>query len=81
MLAFFRFPSSARNDAFRYLEGTFRRLLAPCSTILPSWGAQGATSKTPGGPDLDFSGFGVDLGDLLGRYFSDILVNVRDLVD
>ena len=81
MLAFFWFPSSAKNDDFRCLEGTFRHLLAPWSTILPSWGAQGAPRKTPGGPDLDFLGFWVDLGDLLGPYFSDILVNVRDFVD
>ena len=58
MLAFFWFPSSAKNGDFRCLEGTFRHLLAPWSTILPSWGAQGAPRKTPGGPDLDFSGDG-----------------------
>ena len=81
MLAFFGFPSSAKNGDFRCLEGTFRHLLAPWSTILPSWGAQGAPRKTPGGPDLDILGFWVDLGDLLGPYFSDILVNVRDFVD
>ena len=62
MLAFFGFPSSAKNDDFRCLEGTFRHLLAPWSTILPSWGAQGAPRKTPGGPDLDFFGFWVDDG-------------------
>ena len=81
MLAFFGFPSSAKNDDFRCLEGTFRHLLAPWSTILLTWGAQGAPRKTPGGPDLIFSGFWMDLGDLLGPYFSDILVNVRDFVD
>ena len=62
MLAFFRFPSSAKNDDFRYLEGTFRHLLAPWSTIWLTWGAQGAPRKTPGGPDLDFLGFWVDDG-------------------
>ena len=81
MLAFFGFPSSAKNGDFRCLEGTFRHLLAPWSTILPSWGAQGAPRKTPEGPDLNFSGFWVDLGDLLGPYFSDILVNARDFVN
>ena len=81
MLAFFRFPSSAKNDDFRYLEGTFRHLLAPGSTILPTWGAQGAPWKTPGGPDLDFSCFLMNFGDLLGPYFSDIFVNFRDLGD
>ena len=81
MLTFFWFPSSAKNGDFRCLEITFRHLLAPWSTILPSWGAQGAPRKTPGGPDLHFLGFWVDLGDLLGPYFSDFLVNVRDFVD
>ena len=46
-----------------------------------TWGTQGAPRKTPGGPDLDFLSFWVDLGDLLGPYFLDILVNVRDFVD
>ena len=81
MLAFSGFLPSAKNDDLRCLEGTFRHLLAPWSTILPSWGAQGAPRKVPGGPDLDFLGFGVDLGDLLGPYFSNIFVNVRDFVD
>ena len=81
MLAFFGFPSSAKNDDFRCLEGTFRHLLAPWSTIWLSWGAQGAPRKTPAGPDLDFSCFWVDLCDLLGHYFSNILVNAHDFVD
>ena len=81
MLAFFGFPSSAKNGDFRCLEGTFRDLLAAWSTILPSWEAQGVPRKTPEGPDLKFSGFWVDLGDLLGPCFSDILVNVRDFVN
>ena len=81
MLAFFRFPSSAKNDDFRYLEGTFKHFLAPWSTIWLTWGAQGAPWKTPGGPDLDFLGFWVDLGNLLEPYFSLILVTVRDFVD
>ena len=69
MLAFFGFPSSAQNDDFRCLEGTFRHLLAPWSTILLTWGAQGAPRKTPGCPDLDFFMFFVNFGDLLGLYF------------
>ena len=81
MLDFFWFPSSAKNGDFRCLKGTFRRLLAPWSIILPTWGTQGAPGKTPEGPHLKFFGFWVDLGDLLGPYFSDILVNVRDFVD
>ena len=78
MLAFFGFPSSAKNDDFRCLEGTFRHLLAPWSTILLTWGAQGAPQKTTGCPDLDFFMFLVNFGDLLGPYFSDILVYFRD---
>ena len=51
MFAFFGFPSSAKNDDFRCLEGTFRHLLAPWNTILLTWGAQGAPRKTPGDPE------------------------------
>ena len=81
MLAFFGFPSSAKNDDFRCLEGTFRHLLAPWSTILLTWGAQGAPRKTPGCPDLDFLMFLVNSGDLLRLYFSDIFVYFRDFGD
>ena len=68
----------AQNGDLGCLEGTFRHLSAPWSTILPMWGAQGAPRKTPVGPDLHFSCFWVNIGDLLGPYFADTLVNFRD---
>ena len=70
-----------QNGDFRCLEGTFRHLLAPWSTIVLTWGVQGAPRKTPGCPDLDFFMFFVNFGDLLGFYFWDIFVYFRDFWD
>ena len=68
----FYMPKTVIWDAWR---------VAPWSTILLIWGAQGAPRKTPGGPDLDFYMFWGGICDLMGFYFSDMFVNDRDFED